>query len=71
MGNGNALERENPSSVFPEIVWKPEKPTEFARDIPGHCESGMAGPFNFATKLASDRRPGTGHRRGAARVPTR
>ena len=60
-GRGS-MEHADPNSVLlepgdgAEIVWKFAKPMvlEFACNIPGHYESGMAGIFEFVKKLASN-----------------
>lgn len=52
----NDMKHDDPNSVLvepgktTELVWKFTAPTklEFACNIPGHYESGMAGPINFA-----------------------
>ena len=49
------MKHDDPNSVLvepgktAELVWKFTQPTEleFACNIPGHYESGMAGPINF------------------------
>ena len=58
MGGSKMVEmkHDDPNSVLvepgktAELVWKFTAPTklEFACNIPGHYESGMAGPINFA-----------------------
>ena len=61
MGNGQTMEHDDPNSVLlepgaqAEIIWKFTKPMdlEFACNVPGHYDSGMAGLFNFVTKLAA------------------
>ena len=49
------MKHDDPNSVLvapgttAELVWKFTEPTEleFACNVPGHYESGMAGPINF------------------------
>jgi uncharacterized cupredoxin-like copper-binding protein len=61
MGNGHTMEHDDPNSVLlepgesAEIVWKFAKPMdlEFACNVPGHYDAGMAGMFDFVKKLAA------------------
>ena len=61
MGNGTTMEHDDPNSVLlepgkeAEIVWTFAKPMglEFACNVPGHYDSGMAGLIEFVEKLAS------------------
>ena len=54
--NMEDMKHDDPNSVLVEpgktgeLVWKFTKPTEleFACNIPGHYEAGMAGPIKFA-----------------------
>ena len=60
MGDGTTMEHNDPNSVLlepegtAEIVWKFTNPLEleFACNIPGHYDAGMAGSFEFVQKLA-------------------
>ena len=62
MGNGMTMEHNDPNSVLLEpndqadIIWKFTKSMEleFACNVPGHYESGMAGLFEFVETLASN-----------------
>ncbi len=61
MGNGHTMEHDDPNSLLlepgksGEIVWKfsEEINLEFACNVPGHYDVGMAGQFNFLEKSAS------------------
>jgi uncharacterized cupredoxin-like copper-binding protein len=61
MGNGHTMEHDDPNSLLlepgknGEIVWKfaQEMNLEFACNVPGHYDVGMAGSFNFVKKSAS------------------
>lgn len=61
MGTGHSMAHDDPNSVLlepgesAEIVWKFAAPTglEFACNVPGHYDAGMAGSFDFVEKLAS------------------
>lgn len=61
MGNGHTMAHDDPNSVLlepgksAEIVWKFTQPMEleFACNVPGHYDAGMAGAFEFVRKLAS------------------
>ncbi len=56
MGDGHTMEHDDPNSLLlepgqsGEIIWKFAEPgeLEFACNIPGHYDSGMAGAFHFA-----------------------
>lgn len=60
MADGTTMEHEDPNSVLlepnqtAEIIWKFAEPTEleFACNIPGHYDAGMAGTFEFKEKVA-------------------
>ena len=60
MADGSTMEHEDPNSVLlepngqAEIIWTFAKPMEleFACNIPGHYDAGMAGTFEFSEKLA-------------------
>ena len=60
MADGTTMEHEDPNSALlepketTEIVWKFAKPMEleFACNIPGHYDAGMAGSFRFVEKVA-------------------
>ena len=60
MPDGTTMEHDDPNSVLlepngtAEIVWKFAKAMEleFACNIPGHYDAGMAGTFEFREKLA-------------------
>jgi uncharacterized cupredoxin-like copper-binding protein len=60
MADGTTMEHDDPNSVLlepkgrTEIVWTFVKPMEleFACNIPGHYDAGMAGLFQFVEKLA-------------------
>lgn len=60
MGNGHDMSHDDPNSVLlepgktAEIVWKFKQPMdlEFACNVPGHYDAGMAGSFEFVNKLA-------------------
>lgn len=61
MGNGQTMEHDDPNSVLlepgesAEIVWKfaTQMELEFACNVPGHYDAGMAGMFDFVKKLAA------------------
>ena len=61
MGNGHTMEHDDPNSLLlepgksGEIIWKfaEEINLEFACNVPGHYDVGMAGSFNFLDKSAS------------------
>ena len=60
MADGTTMEQDDPNSALlepgqeAEIVWTFTKPMEleFACNIPGHYDAGMAGTFTFVEKLA-------------------
>lgn len=60
MGNGHTMAHDDPNSVLlepgesAEIVWKfaEAMDLEFACNLPGHYDAGMAGDFVFVNKLA-------------------
>ena len=60
-GRSGSMEHDDPNSVLlepgdeAEIIWTFAKPMnlEFACNVPGHYESGMAGIIEFVRKLAS------------------
>lgn len=60
MADGTTMEHDDPNSVLlesretAEIIWTFAKPMEleFACNIPGHYDAGMAGSFQFVEKLA-------------------
>lgn len=60
MADGTTMEHDDPNSALlepgqeAEIVWTFAKPMEleFACNIPGHYDAGMAGSFKFVEKLA-------------------
>ena len=60
MADGTTMEHDDPNSALlepketAEIVWKFATPMalEFACNIPGHYDAGMAGSFRFVEKLA-------------------
>ncbi|MBC8445390.1 MAG: cupredoxin domain-containing protein [Rhodospirillaceae bacterium] len=60
MGDGKIMAHDDPNSKLlepgetMEIIWKfsEEMSLEFACNIPGHYDSGMAGIFNFTTEVA-------------------
>ena len=60
MADGTTMEHDDPNSVLlepnetAEIIWKFTNPMEleFACNIPGHYDAGMAGTFVFVEKLA-------------------
>jgi uncharacterized cupredoxin-like copper-binding protein len=60
MADGITMEHDDPNSVLlepkgrAEIIWTFAKPMEleFACNIPGHYDAGMAGTFAFVEKLA-------------------
>ena len=62
MGHGNTMQHDDPNSVLlepgteAEIVWQFTKAMdlEFACNVPGHYDSGMAGTFKFVNQLASN-----------------
>jgi len=62
MGHGHSMAHDHPNSVLlepgksAEIVWKFAQPLEleFACNVPGHYDAGMAGDFEFVRKLAGD-----------------
>jgi uncharacterized cupredoxin-like copper-binding protein len=62
MGNGHTMEHDDPNSVLlepgksAEIVWKFKQAMdlEFACNVPGHYDAGMAGSFEFVNKLAKN-----------------
>jgi uncharacterized cupredoxin-like copper-binding protein len=61
MGGGKTMMHDDPNSVLlepgksAEIVWTFAIPMEleFACNVPGHYDAGMAGMFEFVNKLAS------------------
>ena len=61
MGDGQTMAHDDPNSVLlepgetAEVIWKFADPVEleFACNVPGHYESGMAGNFEFVTKQSS------------------
>lgn len=61
MGNGQTMEHDDPNSVLlepgetAEIVWTfpAARKLEFACNVPGHYESGMAGDFTFPAQQSS------------------
>lgn len=60
MADGTTMEHDDPNSALlepggeAEIIWKFAKPMEleFACNIPGHYDAGMAGTFEIIEKLA-------------------
>ena len=60
MADGHTMEHDDPNSVLlepkakAELIWTFAKPMEleFACNIPGHYDAGMAGTFEFTEKLA-------------------
>jgi len=60
MGTGHSMAHDDPNSALlepgesAEIVWKFAAPIEleFACNVPGHYDAGMAGSFEFVEKLA-------------------
>ena len=60
MADGTTMDHSEPNSVLlepqetAEIIWSFTEPTtlEFACNIPGHYDAGMAGSFSFVEKLA-------------------
>ena len=60
MEDGTTMEHDDPNSVLlepqqtSEIIWKFAQPQEleFACNIPGHYDAGMAGSFEFVERLA-------------------
>lgn len=60
MGGGHVMSHDDPNSALlepgksAEIVWKFKQPMEleFACNVPGHYDAGMAGSFEFVQKLA-------------------
>lgn len=61
MGNGQTMDHDDPNSVLlepgesAEIIWKfaASMDLEFACNVPGHYDAGMAGRFDFVKKLAN------------------
>lgn len=61
MGGGHTMEQDDPNAILlapgetAEIVWTFAQPMdlEFACNVPGHYDAGMAGDFRFVDKLAS------------------
>lgn len=61
MGDGHSMAHDDPNSVLlesgetAEVIWKfpSAMELEFACNVPGHYESGMAGAFNFQTQQSS------------------
>jgi uncharacterized cupredoxin-like copper-binding protein len=61
MGGGMTMAHDDPNSVLlepgaeAEIIWRfaASSELEFACNVPGHYESGMAGSIEFVEKLAS------------------
>lgn len=61
MGGGHVMDHDDPNSVLlepgesAEIVWTFARPMdlEFACNVPGHYEAGMAGAFEFVKKHAT------------------
>ena len=62
MGDGHMMDHSDPNSVLlepgesGEIIWKFAEPMvlEFACNIPGHYDSGMAGLFRFTKEFAAN-----------------
>jgi uncharacterized cupredoxin-like copper-binding protein len=60
MGGGHVMSHDDPNSALlepgksAEIIWKFKQPMEleFACNVPGHYDAGMAGSFEFTQKLA-------------------
>lgn len=60
MGDGTTMEHDDPNSALlepggeAEIIWKFAKPLEleFACNVPGHYDAGMAGTLEFVEKFA-------------------
>lgn len=60
MADGTTMEHDDPNSALiepggeAEIIWAFTEPTEleFACNVPGHYDAGMAGTFEFVEKLA-------------------
>jgi uncharacterized cupredoxin-like copper-binding protein len=62
MEDGHTMEHDDPNSALlepkatGEIIWKFDKAMEleFACNIPGHYDAGMAGAFEFVEKLTQN-----------------
>lgn len=62
MPDGSTMEHDDPNTLLlepgetAEIIWKFSEPLqlEFACNVPGHYDAGMAGIFQFVSKLAQN-----------------